>query len=58
MVQMENNQITIDDLIKEKSPIKTKQQKRTSYFNRMERLERQVAKLEKEILIIIQSLRR
>jgi broad-specificity NMP kinase len=55
---MENNQITIDDLIDKKPIVTEKSKKQGAYFTRMDKLEKQVAKLEKEITIIIQSLRR
>ena len=50
---MENNQITIDDIMDKKHT-----QKQGAYFTRMDKLEKKVEKLEKEIEIIIKSLRR
>ena len=49
---MENSQITIDEL-----EIKT-QKKEPTYFSRIAKLEKKFAKLEKQIEVIIKSLRR
>lgn len=53
---MENNQMTIYDIADNK-PIE-KQKKESGYFSRMGKLEKQVSKLEKQIEIIVKSLRR
>lgn len=55
---MKDNQITIDDVIDNKPVAQDKQKKPTSYFPKLARLEKEVARLERQIDIIIKSLRR
>ena len=57
MVEMENNQITIDEVLETK-PAEQPKKKEPNYFSRMARLEKEVARLERQIDIIIKSLRR
>jgi hypothetical protein len=54
---MENNQITIDDVM-EKKQVEQPKKKEPNYFSRMTKLEKEVARLERQIDIIIKSLRR
>lgn len=54
---MQNNQITIDEMIETK-PVEQPKKKEPNYFSRMARLEKEVARLERQIDIIIKSLRR
>ena len=58
MVEMENNQITIDEVLESKPVEQSKTKKEPNYFSRMAKLEKEVARLEKQIDIIIKSLRR
>ena len=55
---MESNQITINDVLENKTEQPTKIKKENNYFSRMSKLEKEVARLEKQIDIIIKSLRR
>ena len=54
---MENNQMTIDDVM-EKKQVDQAKKKEPNYFSRMTKLEKEVARLERQIDIIIKSLRR
>lgn len=54
---MENNQITIDDVMETKT-VEQPKKKEPNYFSRMTKLEKEVARLERQIEIIIKSLRR
>ena len=55
---MENNQVTIDEMLETKSENQPKNKREPNYFSRMAKLEKQVARLERQIDIIIKSLRR
>ena len=55
---MENNQVTIDEMLETKSGNQPKNKREPNYFSRMSKLEKQVARLERQIDIIIKSLRR
>ena len=54
---MENNQITIDDVIETKT-VEQPKRKENNNFSRMTKLEKEVARLERQIEIIIKALRR
>lgn len=58
MVEMENNQITIDDVMESKPVEQSKAKKPVGYFSKLAKLEKDVARLERQIDIIIKSLRR
>ena len=55
---MENKQITIDEVLESKPVEQPKPKKEPNYFSRMSKLEKEVEKLERQIDIIIKSLRR
>ena len=55
---MEDKQMTIDDVIENKSQEQTKAKKPVGYFPKLAKLEKDVARLERQIDIIIKSLRR
>ena len=55
---MENNQITIDDVMENKPVEQSKLKKPVGYFPKLAKLEKEVARLERQIDIIIKSLRR
>ena len=55
---MENNQITIDDVMESKPVEQSKAKKPVGYFSKLAKLEKDVARLERQIDIIIKSLRR
>lgn len=55
---MENNQMTIDDVMENKPVEQPKQKKPVGYFPKLAKLEKEVARLERQIDIIIKSLRR
>ena len=54
---MEGKQMTIDEVL-EKKTAEQPNKKESGYFSRMSKLEKQVARLERQIDIIIKSLRR
>ena len=54
---MEGKQMTIDEVLETK-PAEQPKKKEPNYFSRMTRLEKEVSRLEKQIDIIIKSLRR
>ena len=54
---MEGKQMTIDEVLETK-PSEQSKKKEPNYFSRMAKLEKEVARLEKQIEIIIKSLRR
>ena len=58
MVEMEDKQMTIDDVIESKSQEHPKAKKPVGYFPKLAKLEKDVARLERQIDIIIKSLRR
>lgn len=55
---MENKQITLDEIVENKPVEQPKQKKPVGYFPKLVKLEKDVARLEKQISIIIKSLRR
>ena len=58
MVEMENKQMTIDDVMESKTAEQPKAKKPVGYFPKLAKLEKDVARLERQIDIIIKSLRR
>ena len=55
---MEGKQMTIDDVIDTKPIQESKPKKPVGYFPKLAKLEKDVARLERQIDIIIKSLRR
>lgn len=58
MVEMENKQITIEEVLESKPTEQPKSKKPVGYFPKLAKLEKDVARLERQIDIIIKSLRR
>lgn len=55
---MEGKQMTIDEVIGSKSQEQPKTKKPVGYFPKLAKLEKDIARLERQIDIIIKSLRR
>ena len=55
---MENKQITIEEVLESKPTEQPKSKKPVGYFPKLAKLEKDVARLERQIDIIIKSLRR
>ena len=58
MVEMEGKQMTIDEVLETKPVEQSKAKKPVGYFPKLAKLEKDVARLERQIDIIIKSLRR
>ena len=55
---MEGKQMTIDDVMESKPAEQPKAKKPVGYFSKLAKLEKDIARLERQIDIIIKSLRR
>ena len=55
---MEGKQMTIDDVVESEQADKPKVKKPVGYFPKLAKLEKDIARLERQIDIIIKSLRR